>query len=107
VAKEKKDLDFVTFEFLGQCDLLQAKKTIYKTCLGCWFFPWYSQLGNKKPVSDDSHTIHNNILDSNEASKLAPLPKAQNPSKYLCKAATELSAKTWVCGLAIKDVAAM
>jgi len=39
VAKEKKDLDFVTFEFLGQCDLLQAKKTIYKTCLGCWFFP--------------------------------------------------------------------
>jgi hypothetical protein len=52
VAKEKKDLDFVTFEFLGQCDLLQAKKTIYKTCLPAWvvgsFLPWYSQLGNKK-----------------------------------------------------------
>lgn len=64
-------------------------------------------LETKKPVSDDSHTIHNNILDSNEASKLAPQPKAQNPSKYLCKAATELSAKIWVGGLAIKDVAAM
>jgi len=64
-------------------------------------------LETKKPVSDDSHTIHNNVLDSNEASKLTPQPKAQNPSKYLCKAATELSAKIWVGGLAIKDVAAM
>jgi hypothetical protein len=42
VAKEKKDLDFVTFEFLGQCDLLQAKKNYLQnllSCLGCWFFP--------------------------------------------------------------------
>jgi hypothetical protein len=33
-------------------------------------------LETKKPVSDDSHTIHNNLLDSNEAIKLAP--QAQN-----------------------------
>jgi hypothetical protein len=79
------------------------------SCLGCWFFPSlvFTAWKQKKPVSDDSHTIHNNILDSNEAIKLAPQPKAQNPSKYLCKAATELSAKTWVGGLAVKDVAAM
>jgi hypothetical protein len=109
VAKEKKDLDFVTFEFLGQCDLLQAKKNYLQNLPGLLVLSFLGihSLETKKPVSNDSQTIHNNILDSNEAIKLAPQPKAQNPSKYLCKAATELSAKIWVGVLAIKDVAAM